>query len=87
MAVYSKQISVSYVVYVYNWSVYIYFTWLYATKIQAIKDIHIIVAVMILVAIDVLVILFYFLLAGLRQELGARLIPNRETPSDTIGVS
>lgn len=72
---------------VYDWLGYTSWLYMYTSKIQAIKDIHIIVAVMILVALDVLVILFYFLLAGLREELGAILIPNRENPSDSIGVS
>lgn len=56
-------------------------------KLQAIRDVHLFVAVMVLVALDVAVIGFYLLLSGLRGELKAVLISNREKPSDTIGVS
>lgn len=66
---------------------YVLHDFAYIKKMQAIKDVHIFVAVMILVVLDVVVIVFYLLLAGLLQELGAILIPNRENPSDSIEVS
>ena len=48
---------------------------------------HILVAVMILVGLDVVIIAFYLLILGVKGDLEAALIPSREKPMELIGVS
>ena len=54
---------------------------------QTIRDSHIFIAVMVLVVIDLIITGLYLLIAGLKGELEATLIRNRENPTDFIGVS
>ena len=55
--------------------------------IQAIKDVHLFVCVMILVALDIIIIGAYLLSSGLTGNLGAVLTYSRENPVDIVGVS
>ena len=63
------------------------FTVTYICFPQAIRDVHIFVAIMILVGLDIIIIGFYLLIGGLKGKLGVTLIPNRENPIELIGVS
>lgn len=48
---------------------------------------HIFIAIMILVGMDTIIIGLYFLIGGVKGQVGVALIPNRENPVDLIGVS
>ena len=54
---------------------------------QAIKDVYLFVAVMILVTLDIIIIGLYLLSTGLTGHLGAILTSSRENPIDIVGVS
>ena len=53
---------------------------------QAIKDVHLFVSVMILVALDIIIIGVYLLSSGVTGNLGAVLTYSRENPIDIFGV-
>ena len=55
--------------------------------LQRFRDWHLSMAVLCLLIADVLILGVYLLVEGVKGELTTRLIPNREHPKDTIGVS
>ena len=56
-------------------------------SLQAVRDRHIFMAIMVLTMVDLVIIGLYLLIGGLRDQLGVTLIRNRENPVDLVGVS
>jgi hypothetical protein len=54
---------------------------------QSLKDLKLALSVALLVLIDVLILLIYTIVEGLRGSLNATLMQNEEDPSAEIGVS
>ena len=55
--------------------------------IQSLKDLKLALAVAVLVLIDVLILMVYTVVEGLRGNLNAMFVQNEENPSAEIGVS
>ena len=56
-------------------------------SLQAVRDRHIFMAIMVLTMVDLVIIGLYLLIGGLRDQLGVTLIRNRENPNDLVEVS
>ena len=55
--------------------------------IQALKDGKLAFIVAIFVMIDIIILLIYIIVGGLRGDLKARLVLNQENPTSEMGVS
>ena len=56
-------------------------------SVQSLKDWMLIVAVLLMIAVDLIILVVYVLVATFSNELRAKRIPHKEHPTDIEGVS